>query len=105
MSPFSRGTSSIAPTPTASEDRFRRSFVGHYANARSYTAWNGGNAAQILARGDTHLPFATPRFGTPCAATLPAAQRAHSATVLAAGELMGVEEIDPARNDPTTHDH
>ena len=28
------------------------------------------NGSHILARGDTHLPFARPRFGTPCAALL-----------------------------------
>ncbi|MGI8687252.1 MAG: phytanoyl-CoA dioxygenase family protein [Thermomicrobiales bacterium] len=91
-----------------SRNRFRRSFVGHYANARSYTAWYGGNGAQILARGDTHLPFAVPRFGTPCAATLSAEERARQygqRTLLAQGELMGIEEVDPARNDPTAHDH
>ena len=68
-------------------DRFRRSFVGHYCNARSFTQWGAGwepndptgaakfdpvtlmsNASHILARGDTHLPYAQPRFGTPCAA-------------------------------------
>jgi phytanoyl-CoA hydroxylase len=66
-----------------STDRFRRSFVSHYCNARSFTQWGADdeaatpsdtttgmtNASHILARGDTHLPFATPRFGTPCAAT------------------------------------
>ncbi len=26
------------------------------------------NQYHVLARGDTHLPFATPTFGTPCAA-------------------------------------
>jgi ectoine hydroxylase-related dioxygenase (phytanoyl-CoA dioxygenase family) len=70
-----------------SKNRFRRSFVGHYSNARGYTDWGarhdnlpqGGfdpatgstNAAHILARGDTNLPFAKPRFGTPCAALIP----------------------------------
>ena len=64
-------------------DRFRRSFVSHYCNARSFTQWGGintpgiskqdpvtlmSNASHILARGDTHLPYALPRFGTPCAA-------------------------------------
>lgn len=58
-----------------SKDRFRRAFVAHYCNARSYTQWQGGNQAHILARGDTHLPFAKPRFGTPCAALLPAEER------------------------------
>lgn len=105
-------------------DRFRRAFVSHYANARSFTQWGadageptpvltsasgvgsfteqsrkdhaagkkppapavapswaqdpatkGTNGSHILARGDTHLPFARPRFGTPCAAVLPAEER------------------------------
>ena len=63
-------------------DRFRRSFVSHYCNARAFTQWGGDetvspdpatkmtNNSHILARGDTHLPFAQPRFGTACAATL-----------------------------------
>lgn len=71
-----------------SKTRFRRSFVGHYSNARAYTDWGADeatdphhapkddatgmtNASHILARGDTHLPFALPRFGTPCAALVP----------------------------------
>lgn len=87
-------------------DRFRRSFVSHYCNARSFTQWGADNpkdpanqnrpaaefnvhralavdpvtgmtnGSHILARGDTHLPFALPRFGTPCAALLPAEERA-----------------------------
>ena len=71
-------------------DRFRRAFVGHYCNARSFTQWGADspagdvhgaqvidpatkmtNGSHILARGDTHLPFAQPRFGTSCAASLP----------------------------------
>jgi ectoine hydroxylase-related dioxygenase (phytanoyl-CoA dioxygenase family) len=71
-------------------DRFRRAFVGHYCNARSFTQWGAdaprddehashvvdpltkmSNGSHILARGDTHLPFARPRFGTPCAAMMP----------------------------------
>jgi len=70
-------------------DRFRRSFVGHYCNARAFTQWGADseasdvhsalavdpvtkmtNGSHILARGDTHLPFALPRFGTHCAALL-----------------------------------
>jgi len=77
-----------------SKARFRRSFVGHYCNARSYTSWGAdgphddpartavvdaatgsSNGSHILARGNTHLPFATPRFNTPCAALLPAEMR------------------------------
>jgi phytanoyl-CoA hydroxylase len=66
-------------------DRFRRSFVGHYCNARSFTQWGadappdpetgGTNNSHILARGDSHLPFGRPRFGTPCAALLSAEER------------------------------
>lgn len=52
-------------------DRTRRSFVNHYCNARSFTTWDGGNHNHILARGNTHLEFAKPRFGTPCAALDP----------------------------------
>jgi phytanoyl-CoA hydroxylase len=46
----------------STKDRFRRVYVCHYANARSYTEWGGGNESQILARGSTHLPFARTRF-------------------------------------------
>jgi len=80
-------------------DRFRRAFVGHYCNARSFTQWGADvdesgkykadefvspnvdpvtgmtNASHILARGDTHLPFAKPRFGTRCAAMLSPEER------------------------------
>jgi ectoine hydroxylase-related dioxygenase (phytanoyl-CoA dioxygenase family) len=71
-----------------SKTRFRRSFVAHYCNARAYTDWGAfatarpgavtdpdthmTNGASILARGDTHLPFAKPKFNTPCAALIPA---------------------------------
>jgi phytanoyl-CoA hydroxylase len=59
-----------------SATRSRRSFVAHYCNARSYVPWDDeplpegemANDRHILARGETHLPFAQPRFGTPCAA-------------------------------------
>lgn len=60
-------------------DRFRRAFVSHYCNARSWVPWNHGmpfdgpsaNYLHILARGDTHLDYAQPKFGTPCAALNP----------------------------------
>lgn len=76
-----------------STTRYRRSFVSHYCNARSYTQWgaaespdpagtspwdsatNSANGSHILARGDTHLAFARPKCGTPCAATLTREQR------------------------------
>ncbi len=62
--------------PNSTPDRFRRAFVSHYCNARSWVPWNHGvnwagpsaNDLHILARGTTHLPFAKPQFGTPCAA-------------------------------------
>jgi hypothetical protein len=53
------------------ENRTRRAFVNHYCNARSFTPWRGGNEHHILARGNTNLPFAKPKFGTPCAALDP----------------------------------
>jgi hypothetical protein len=58
----------------------RRAFVGHFCDARSFVPWHFGeewegmdegrpaNEYHILARGDTQLAFAKPRFGTPCAA-------------------------------------
>lgn len=68
---------------TNNSNRPRRSFVSHYCNARSWAPWNAGdtyegdsaNYLHILARGDTNLPFAQPKFGTPCAATLPKEKR------------------------------
>lgn len=103
-----------------SKDRFRRSFVSHYCNARSFTQWGAdqpstevhsspvvdpvtkmANGSHILARGDTHLPFARPRFGTACAATLPPEVRKqrseHMARVIArAGNgLLGCALADP----------
>lgn len=103
-----------------SSDRFRRSFVSHYCNARSFTQWGADsgfdpvhaalcqdpvtkmtNGSHILARGDSHLPFAKPRFGTPCAATLaPEARRQqgdYAARVIAASNngLLGCAIADP----------
>ena len=65
--------------PNRSEARWRRAFVSHYCNARSWVPWNHGapyegenaNDCHILARGTTHLPYAKPKFGTPCAALQP----------------------------------
>ena len=62
-----------------SVSRFRRAFVSHYCNARSWLPWNHGvefdgptaNNLHILARGNSHLPYAQPRFGTPCDALHP----------------------------------
>jgi phytanoyl-CoA hydroxylase len=54
-----------------SASRFRRAYVTHFCNARSWVPWNHGNGFHgcanefhILARGWTHLPFATPLYGT-----------------------------------------
>ena len=63
-----------------SKTQSRHAFVGHYCNARSVVPWNykansyegdSANYLHILARGSTHLPFAQPRFDTPCAANRP----------------------------------
>ncbi len=59
--------------PNRTEDRLRRAYVCHYCNARSWVPWNHGspyegdsaNYLHILARGQTHLPYAKPAFGTP----------------------------------------
>ncbi|QHT62315.1 phytanoyl-CoA dioxygenase family protein [Paenibacillus lycopersici] len=57
--------------PNKTTDRYRRSYVCHYCNARSWVPWDhdgyegdSGNYRQILARGRTHLPYAEPAFGT-----------------------------------------
>ncbi|MBB3107995.1 chlorinating enzyme [Paenibacillus phyllosphaerae] len=57
--------------PNRTADRFRRSYVCHYCNARSFVPWDhdgyegeSGNYRQILARGRTNLPYAEPQFGT-----------------------------------------
>lgn len=57
--------------PNRTSDRYRRSYVCHYCNARSWVPWdhdgfegNSGNYRQILARGSTQLPYAEPVFGT-----------------------------------------
>jgi len=110
-----------------SADRYRRSFVSHYCNARSFTQWgadtptndphraetvdptNGmANGSHILARGDTHLPFAQPKFGTPCAALLSAeerrAQSCEAASMMMGDMDSGLMGIAPADPD-ITHDH
>ncbi len=101
-------------------DRFRRSFVSHYCNARSFTQWGADapagdphaadtvdpingmtNGSHILARGDTHLPFARPKFGTPCAAALSPDERRreseHAAAMMADMDsgLMDMRAADP----------
>ena len=100
-------------------DRFRRSFVGHYANARSYTRWgygegdgNGTNHVQTLARGWTHLPYGQPRFGTACAANTPSLRGpaapgdgAAMMANMADGDMLDTAPMEMARNDPDSHDH
>ena len=103
------------------QDRYRRSFVSHYCNARSFTQWGADadnpkgkdpvtgmtNGSHILARGDTHLPFALPKFGTPCAATLPPAERrAESLHAMRTIANMNDGLLGCAIADPTVkHDH
>jgi phytanoyl-CoA hydroxylase len=100
-----------------STDRFRRSFVGHYCNARSFTQWGrehgedvdestlGTNQFHILARGDTHLPFAKPRFGTFCAALLSPEERKQEMEFAAMmmgdmeSGMMGASAADPNLED------
>jgi ectoine hydroxylase-related dioxygenase (phytanoyl-CoA dioxygenase family) len=102
-----------------SKDRVRRSFVGHYCSARSFTQWGGlengtntidpatgmTNGSHILARGDTHLPFARPLFGTPCAALLDTSERRqaseHAMRVIASmnNGLMGCATAEVNRVD------
>jgi ectoine hydroxylase-related dioxygenase (phytanoyl-CoA dioxygenase family) len=53
-----------------SATRWRRAFVAHYCNARSFVPWDDepldagrmANERHILARGTTHLPHALPAF-------------------------------------------
>ena len=78
MSSSSAAMSCTAARRNFTTDRFRRSFVGHYCNARSFTQWGADtatpssigfrqvdpatkmtNGSHILARGDTHLPYAS----------------------------------------------
>lgn len=88
-----------------SATRMRRAFVTHYCNARSFTPWLGGNGEHILARGGTTLPYAQPRFGTPCAANRPEPSRAADALkptqIVAAAGGMEAMPADPDR----PHDH
>ncbi len=100
-------------------DRTRRSFVSHYCNARSFTQWGPeapnefaplavdadtkmSNGSHILARGNTHLPFAKPRFGTYCAALLSPAERTAESEFAAA--MMGDMESGLMGSMPTNPD-
>jgi phytanoyl-CoA hydroxylase len=57
--------------------RSRRAFVAHYCNARSLVPWDDeplgegemGNGRHLLACGDTHLPYALPRWATASSAS------------------------------------
>lgn len=89
-----------------STDRYRRSFVNHYANARSFTIWGGGQKDMLLARGNTHLEFRGSTFGTPCAGDDP--ERSSISDNVTAPEMMmatpgGAIEPRPAPNEE--HDH
>ncbi len=95
-----------------SSNRFRRSFVGHYADARSFTRWGSRegrptNDQHLLARGSTHLPYGLPRFGTPCAANQPLpggdSPGGSPMDMMGDGDVMELTPIDPERNDPGMH--
>lgn len=88
-----------------SAGRFRRAFVSHYANARAFTQWGGGNAAHILARGRTHLPYAQPKFGTICAANQPSEPEGvgNVPTMMAEGGMMVAAPTEAGRLDPDGH--
>jgi hypothetical protein len=89
----------------------RRSYVGHYCNARSLVLWNHGepwegdqsNYLHILARGDSHLPYAQPRFGTPCAANQPRPKPDGGAPK----SMMGMEDgmMGEGEHPEDDHDH
>jgi ectoine hydroxylase-related dioxygenase (phytanoyl-CoA dioxygenase family) len=113
-------------------DRFRRSFVSHYCNARSFTQWGADvgpaqaanvhaattvepvtgmtNGSHILARGDTHLPFAIPKFGTPCSALQTKEERSkaskHAQRMIASlnNGLLGCAIADPFLKDDDDHE-
>jgi hypothetical protein len=69
------------------------------------------NHKHVLARGDTHLPYGQPRFGTACAANTPSlrgvgtGRGAPMMATMADGDMMSTAPIDIARNDPALHDH
>jgi phytanoyl-CoA hydroxylase len=87
------------------KDRTRRCLVNHYCNARSFTTWDEGNEQHILARGNTHMPFAQPKFGTPCAALDPQpslSDRGAVPTMMMASEDGTMEAQEPATE---PHDH
>jgi hypothetical protein len=68
------------------------------------------NGSHILARGDTHLPFAQPQFGSYCAAILsPEARRAEAEFAEAMmgsmeSGLMGAMPTDPYAEHDDNHD-
>jgi phytanoyl-CoA hydroxylase len=90
----------------------RRAFVGHYCDARSFVPWHFGeewngmnlgksaNEFHTLGRGDTHLAFARPRFGTPCAALegrTPRLAGSHVAMPMGSKEGMTIQKVDVTR--------
>ena len=91
----------------------RRAYVGHYCNARSLVLWNHGepwegdsaNYLHILARGRTHMPYAQPLFGTPCAANTP--EGAVDVGPLKPMSMMGMDDdmLGPAEHPAEEPDH
>jgi phytanoyl-CoA hydroxylase len=88
--------------PNRTTARFRRAFVGHYCNARSWVPWNHGapyqgnsaNDLHILARGSTNLAFAKPKFGTPVDVWTSACNATTSARMMGMddGNMMPIDE-------------
>lgn len=96
-----------------SRDRLRRSYVAHYCNAHSVVPWNHGqpwegeyaNSLHILARGHTHLPYAQPKFGTPCAANTPEPHPEHRFRAMSMMSDGSGLMILTAHGDDHDHDH
>lgn len=98
--------------PNRTRDRWRRAFVSHYCNARSWVPWNHGipyegdcaNYQHILARGTTHLPFAKPKFGTPCAALEPPPVLGVQTSMRMMGDMRSDGKMQPVREEVRAFD-
>ncbi|MDF2724254.1 MAG: phytanoyl-CoA dioxygenase [Paenibacillus sp.] len=77
------------------DDRFRRSYVCHYCNARSWVPWSNGNKNHVLARGRTHMPYSLPAFDTPVELTAETEQQDDKGSMMVAipGDNMGKMEM------------
>jgi len=108
----SRAPSRPPPPPPTQKTPSPGASAGLYANAPSCARGGSPNRREpanhlhILARGWTHLPFALPRFGTPCAANQPRPAMTGDGgepmpmAMMASGDDMVAAPQDPERNDP-----